>query len=261
MSDVPAMVDGKDVVWWANTAHKLWEVLEGIEALESKPVPGHTAAKLASIRATWLSTRGQGLRGRPMPTVMPTQEQWAANFPGVFTEATQAASEEPYVISRESTGPNVVQVGNEKHHLGEDGQVVMIETPVDIGHSGWSDRYSEQDVLKILSNVGIDIKCGACLEIAFTGVTMATHGCSYNRPGLYPWEESEGLPLPGAKPWVLCKGCGCALLTTHRRVADGCPCNSPRGINHGLVPKNTCTCVICDPAQTGGTRYPVQAHG
>ena len=46
------------------------------------------------------------------------------------------------------------------------------------------------------------------------------------------------------------------ILPENRRIADGCACNSPRGINHGLVPKNTCTCLTCDPEQTGSTRYP-----
>jgi transcription elongation factor Elf1 len=53
----------------------------------------------------------------------------------------------------------------------------------------------------------------------------------------------------------LCRGCGEMLLPENRRIADGCVCNSPRGINHGLVAKNTCTCPICDPEQTGSTRY------
>jgi len=51
-----------------------------------------------------------------------------------------------------------------------------------------------------------------------------------------------------------CLGCERPLHPRNLRIADGCPCNGPRGINHGLVPKNTCTCVLCDPAQTGGTR-------
>ena len=51
-----------------------------------------------------------------------------------------------------------------------------------------------------------------------------------------------------------CRGCGKTLLPNNYTIADGCPCNSPRGINHGLVAKNTCTCVECDPAQTGSTR-------
>lgn len=44
------------------------------------------------------------------------------------------------------------------------------------------------------------------------------------------------------------------LLLENAAVADGCPCNSPRGINHGIVPKETCTCAACDPEQTGASR-------
>lgn len=53
-----------------------------------------------------------------------------------------------------------------------------------------------------------------------------------------------------------CRACSKPLLPENQRVADGCPCNSPRGVNHGLVATNTCTCIECDPAQTGSTRYP-----
>lgn len=53
-----------------------------------------------------------------------------------------------------------------------------------------------------------------------------------------------------------CRHCGKALLPKNRRIADGCPCNSGRGINHGLVAKNTCTCIVCDPDATGSTRAP-----
>lgn len=55
----------------------------------------------------------------------------------------------------------------------------------------------------------------------------------------------------------ICRSCSAQLSPENYRVADGCPCNSQRGINHGLVPENTCTCKVCDPAQTGSTRYPV----
>ncbi len=56
-------------------------------------------------------------------------------------------------------------------------------------------------------------------------------------------------------PWPLCRGCGKPLLSENNVwCADGCPCNSRRGINHGIVPKDTCTCVECDPAQTGSVR-------
>jgi hypothetical protein len=53
-------------------------------------------------------------------------------------------------------------------------------------------------------------------------------------------------------------------MAENLRVADGCPCNSGRGDNHGIVPKDTCTCAICDPAQTGSTRpapLPPEASG
>jgi hypothetical protein len=52
-----------------------------------------------------------------------------------------------------------------------------------------------------------------------------------------------------------CRGCG-AILSSFNfdQIADGCPCNSPRGVNHGLVPEHTCTCAECDPAQTGRVR-------
>ncbi len=51
-----------------------------------------------------------------------------------------------------------------------------------------------------------------------------------------------------------CNGCGKPLDPTARRIADGCPCNSPRGVNHGLVKRETCPCVECDPAHTGAVR-------
>lgn len=54
-----------------------------------------------------------------------------------------------------------------------------------------------------------------------------------------------------------CRGCGKDLLPENENLcADGCPCNSPRGINHGLVPKHVCTCTECDPEQTGSIRKP-----
>lgn len=53
---------------------------------------------------------------------------------------------------------------------------------------------------------------------------------------------------------VHCRGCGHVLRAERQSVADGCICNSARGINHGLVPHETCTCIECDPAQTGSAR-------
>lgn len=46
----------------------------------------------------------------------------------------------------------------------------------------------------------------------------------------------------------------CKKVIADYKLADGCPCNSPRGINHGLVPAECCTCKECDPEQTGSSR-------
>lgn len=35
--------------------------------------------------------------------------------------------------------------------------------------------FTTEQVLAVLRNVGIDTECGACCEIAFTGVTTAEH--------------------------------------------------------------------------------------
>lgn len=75
---------------------------------------------------------------------------------------------------------------------------------------------------------------------------------------LFP-DTSTPPPLDKTKETQMgptCQGCGKALDPRNYRIADGCPCNTPRGINHGVVPKDTCTCGECDPAQTGSTRYP-----
>lgn len=62
--------------------------------------------------------------------------------------------------------------------------------------------------------------------------------------------------LEDAPSIITCNGCSKLLLQENfRLIADGCPCNSARGINHGLVPILTCTCIKCDPEQTGSTRY------
>lgn len=68
--------------------------------------------------------------------------------------------------------------------------------------------------------------------------------------------EERGAQSAGRResPKWDCRACGKPLDPSLTRVADGCPCNSPRGINHGLVPANVCTCVLCDPAQTGAAR-------
>lgn len=53
----------------------------------------------------------------------------------------------------------------------------------------------------------------------------------------------------------VCRGCGEWLKAENLNVADGCMCNSPRGINHGIVLKCVCTCDECDPESTGTSRF------
>jgi hypothetical protein len=53
---------------------------------------------------------------------------------------------------------------------------------------------------------------------------------------------------------VTCRACRKRLLVGNDTIADGCPCNSGRGVNHGVVRPEVCTCVVCDPAQTGSSR-------
>jgi len=43
----------------------------------------------------------------------------------------------------------------------------------------------------------------------------------------------------------VCRGCNQPLKAENAWMSDGCPCNNPRGINHGLVPKEVCTCDEC----------------
>ena len=59
---------------------------------------------------------------------------------------------------------------------------------------------------------------------------------------------------PGSPP--RCRGCSRYLRALFTVLPDGCPCNSARGMNHGLVDPLVCTCAECDPAQTGASRWP-----
>lgn len=65
-------------------------------------------------------------------------------------------------------------------------------------------------------------------------------------------ELTSATPL--ALPHPVCRGCSKPLDKENLWMAEGCPCNSERGVNHGLVPVNVCTCKECDPAQTGSPR-------
>lgn len=55
----------------------------------------------------------------------------------------------------------------------------------------------------------------------------------------------------------VCRGCGTPLSGINVGVADMCPCNNPRGINHGIVPHDVCTCPVCDPGESGSSRISI----
>jgi hypothetical protein len=60
------------------------------------------------------------------------------------------------------------------------------------------------DVLQVLKNVGVDIDCGACMEIAFTGVTTNTHDCDRPRQPVSVTTANEMPPVPQMQ----CPKCG-----------------------------------------------------
>lgn len=48
---------------------------------------------------------------------------------------------------------------------------------------GVHQTFSLEEVIKILTNLGVDTSCGACMEVAFTGVTTNSHTCSNKERG------------------------------------------------------------------------------
>jgi len=77
----------------------------------------------------------------------------------------------------------------------------------------------------------------------------------YEALAALPSDDRIGIAVYQKEMW--CRNCGHPLVLSNYRIADGCPCNSKRGVNHGLVPTLTCTCVKCDPEQTGSTRHAI----
>lgn len=89
--------------------------------------------------------------------------------------------------------------------------------------------------------------CGGALPID----DFRSHTCP-----VPPEPDDSPVGVAATAECVTCRGCGQPLAFDFaaQRIADGCPCNSRRGINHGLVPTHVCTCDECDPAQTGAVR-------
>ncbi len=73
--------------------------------------------------------------------------------------------------------------------------------------------------------------------------------------------ETLEVAMTDELPKKFCRGCHRLLLPENLTMADGCACNSPIGVNHGLVPKETCTCFICDPTISGCSRYGKNPNG
>lgn len=61
--------------------------------------------------------------------------------------------------------------------------------------------FTLDEVLTILRNVGSDVECGTCMEIAFTGGSSGhPHTCVDRRGPLYPWGDYIDLPANPANP-------------------------------------------------------------
>lgn len=50
-----------------------------------------------------------------------------------------------------------------------------IDYIISVGESSKTKTHTFLEVIQILKNVGIDPNCGACMEVAYTGVTTNTH--------------------------------------------------------------------------------------
>lgn len=121
-------------------------------------------------------------------------------------------------------------------------------------------RDAERERLRVAVLGPLDELCDRDESEGFhIGVRMALSVATAalaDKPAEPPAAEPRKLADDPTWGYAVCKACGRPLYLRNLAVADGCPCNSPRGVNHGLVPVAVCTCNECDPAQTGGTRVP-----
>lgn len=121
----------------------------------------------------------------------------------------------------------------------------------------FSERHNSKGQVTSVMPGGIAVLCADGQERRFdVSEIVRAEPASPPSPALIVHEPGAALrsPAPAQAEPPKCRGCGRELRPECAWVADGCECNSPRGINHGLVPRRTCTCKACDPEQTGGTR-------
>jgi hypothetical protein len=67
-----------------------------------------------------------------------------------------------------------------------------------------SPSFSMEEVLVVLRNVGVDVECGACVEVAMTGASMGTHACDRSLPSVSAvlMEDGEMPTEPGSYVFV-----------------------------------------------------------
>jgi hypothetical protein len=98
----------------------------------------------------------------------------AIDFHDPLVRATLAAALAFYI-------DNQLRYGSVPGQLGvEDARVLLaqLQQPEDPTRSlSPASTYSTEDVLHVLHNSGVDTDCGACMEVAFTGVTTNQHIC------------------------------------------------------------------------------------
>lgn len=80
--------------------------------------------------------------------------------------------------------------------------------------------FSMQQVLQILKNMGHDTECGACMEMAFTGVTTNAHTCSKLVTAAVITENPAPIYLPIIRATVVRLKHGCDYVTLATPLPD-----------------------------------------
>lgn len=73
---------------------------------------------------------------------------------------------------------NEVRMGRMTGHQDDTLRLVIDELTVILAQQQDGQDRDIAFTLKALSNYGADVTCGACMEVAFTSITMAEHTCA-----------------------------------------------------------------------------------
>lgn len=109
------------------------------------------------------------------------------------------------------------------------------------------------EVQAVLLNVAMRELTGAARELAQARADLRQTATIKRQ--LFDRAVAAEAKAAGVTPTVWCRGCGFPLELRNAWMNDGCSCPSPRGVNHGLVDKKTCTCKECDPGNLGLARW------